>query len=438
MITSAGQVSASMLDRLTEAVASDFLSPVGGRFSAHAAANQRQAGREGQTRRQVRALHLTESLKQMISSWIPNPLAAHGAEGLVCQALLSIQQAADLMSFAFPIPENCVPWREMQNKIEAFELFEYADSILHLREDLTSDRLPKYLARTRELDAYRSLWIAEGLGHDYAETGFRGPGEASLLNGQDIPALGAHFMVPLHAGMGLSLASRALAGLASQSSAAQVRSALKSFLALCRHHSRTGYVEVAYEALGLVARQLHPLALPQIDRQLRELNPDLRGYLWHGVGRALYFDPTNILPSTASIRALEMAQTEPPHEIGRANAISGLAWAVTLVNIRHPEILERFLEMYGRAVPEREAFSNGVNSALGVWRDFAGETPYADGFVRHGPRCRSRQVVRLWQDLVSSPYEQSIHRHSFLRCHDRVGELFHYQRQAGDELPPAE
>ena len=86
-----------------------------------------------------------------------------------------------------------------------------------------------------------------------------------------------------------------------------------------------------------------------VDRGLSAIDPDIVGYFWHGVGRGLYFLPINALPCSSSTwRAVEMAHEEAPHTLGRLNALGGLAWAVTLVNIRHPAILEAFLNVMMR------------------------------------------------------------------------------------------
>src|SRR5205085_2866059 len=100
-------------------------------------------------------------------------------------------------------------------------------------------------------------------------------------------------LAALHAGAGLSFAGRALGVLTPRSTAGEVRRALEQFVALCRANSHEGYVRAAYEALGLWTRNLSPQLMPSIDRQLAEADEEMVGYFWHGVGRALYFAPTN-------------------------------------------------------------------------------------------------------------------------------------------------
>ncbi len=65
---------------------------------------------------------------------------------------------------------------------------------------------------------------------------------------------------------------------------------------------------------------------------------------WHGAGRSLYFVPTNFATfGAAHGRALQAAMNEAPGPEERRNAVAGLVWAVTLVNIRHPAILKNLL-----------------------------------------------------------------------------------------------
>jgi hypothetical protein len=100
-------------------------------------------------------------------------------------------------------------------------------------------------------------------------------------------------LAALHAGMGLSFASEVLETTSSQPSSAELRNKLQEFLSLCLDNSHEGYLDAAYEALGLVVRNLYPHFLMAIDAELAELDHRLVGYFWHGVGRAMYFAPGN-------------------------------------------------------------------------------------------------------------------------------------------------
>src|SRR6185369_8249429 len=102
-----------------------------------------------------------------------------------------------------------------------------------------------------------------------------------------------------------------------------------------------------------------PQMLRRLDDQLERKDENLRDYFWHGGGRGIYFTATNLLPDGHTGRALGMISAEPPHESGRRNALAGLAWAMTLVNFRHPEILAHFLNHYESRFASHDAFING-------------------------------------------------------------------------------
>jgi len=367
----------------------------------------------------MRTLHLTQALKSTLRTWIPNPLRENVARDIILMAPETVQQLADWMSFLLPVAENRVPWRELQNKFEVFRLFEYADSVLAHGEGLTWERLPYCVALARQLDPYQSLWIIEGLGHHYSECNLLSAQSKGLFALPDEFDLDTRCLIPLHAGMGLSLATRSLSHLNGESPASRIREAIRQFLVLCDRHGRRGYTAAAVEALGLVAYQFHLSLLEKIDNELQEIAPRAVGYFWHGVGRALYFDPANILPTTASIGSLKISQKLPPHEVGRGNAMAGLAWAIALVNLRHPEVLERFLELHGHWLPNRLAFSDGVTAALTIWEEFCGPGPLERAPFRDGKNCRKNQTSQLWQEPVCPPYKSAMR--------PNVEDLFQYE-----------
>jgi hypothetical protein len=228
--------------------------------------------------------------------------------------------------------------------------------------------------------------------------------------------------------MGLSLANRSLATIKPNGGAGEMRKALLRFFALCNGNARDGYAGTVYESLGLVARNLYPQMATIIDRQLAEVNEELAEYFWHGVGRAIYFAPTNFAPCIgSSLRAASAALQEPPHALARRNALAGLAWAATLVNIRQPQILETFLRRAGRRRLDDDAFANGVSCAVSVWRDAAPDDPCLQAFCRYRPRASDPAMVALWNRLVAEPCEHALLSYDSVKARGRFGELFRYQ-----------
>jgi hypothetical protein len=277
------------------------------------------------------------------------------------------------------------------------------------------------------------------VGYDYAERALRrGRAPRGLLAADGPGALPPGALVSLHAGMGLAFANRALGVVPVRDRLAGTRQALRRFVTLCRDNSREGLAEAAIEGLGLVTRNLYPHLLPLVDRQLAEIDPGLVGYFWHGVGRALYFAPTNFVPCSCwAWRGLDQARRTAPHKLGRLNAVAGLGWAMTLVNVRHPEILALFLERHGGRLAEGEAFANGVASAALIWHQWAPSTPNLAALCGGGFGPPKPGTAERWRAVVQGPCAGALERsYPVLRGQGQWGKLFQYQplRQLPDGL----
>src|SRR5262249_13744050 len=150
-----------------------------------------------------------------------------------------------------------------------------------------------------------------------------------------------------------------------------VRASVRQFLGLCRANCRPGYVGAAQESLGLFARVFRPEGVvPVVDRELAALDADALDYYWHGVGRALYFSPTDFLPFGRSAwEAVEPVRGEAPRERARRNAVAGLAWATTLVNMLRPEVMEGVVRRLGDTLGRDDAFASGVSSSIVMRQD---------------------------------------------------------------------
>jgi hypothetical protein len=324
-------------------------------------------------------------------------------------------------------------WRaalnEFHNKLQVFTLFEYVDAVLGLP---VGQRLPllTLVARTETLDPYTAVWVTEGIGHYYAERHWEHFGAPSgLLTDQYAGALRGGCLIPLHAGMGLSLAHRVLTGIPPHSGDREIRRALLDFLNLCRNNSKEGYVGAAFESLGLVTRTLYPHLVAIIDRELCACQQSLAAHFWHGIGRALYFAPSHFLPCCNSFwLAIDASQREAPHDLGKLNAFAGLAWAMTLVNIRQPEIIESLLRFRPTRLINCDAFANGVGSAIIVWQDAAENDRSIDRLCQHRPSGSSPGLAGLWNRCIKEPAFDAVHRfYAVLKRHCRFDEVFRHQ-----------
>jgi len=351
-------------------------------------------------------------------------LEAFTPRGVVKLGFDVMQRSAEIGRLFFPWPEGKRALREFQNKLEAFDLFAHVDSVLVIPCQ-SEVRLSELIRKTEALEPYRAVWATEGLGY-YMATKLLKQGETprNLLNTDDgeIPEKS---LVPLHSGMGLGIASRLLPTINSRSSVCEIGRMLDRFIMLCRDNSRPGYAAAAYESLGLVTRNLHPQMLRRLDDQLEKKDENLRDYFWHGVGRGIYFTATNFLPDGNTGRALGMIYEEPPYESGRRNALAGLAWAMTLVNIRHPEILANFLNHLESRFASHDAFINGVSSSIMIWRDSTVDDPALKAFCSYQPCVSDKRLVEQWERMIRGPCSRSLeHCYPALKAQRRLGEIF--------------
>jgi hypothetical protein len=319
-------------------------------------------------------------------------------------------------------------WLELHNKLLAFQTFKYVDVGLELPRTAAAP-LEAWIDKASQLDPYASIWAMEGLGRYYADRVWEHGGiPSALLTADVLRDLPVRSLLPLHTGMGLAFAERLVRQFDAQGSEKAVRTMLQQFIDLGRQNARRGYLYCTLEALGLIMRFCAPQLVPVADRQLAAMAPDVLGLFWHGLGRGLYFLPLNLMPSARSFqRALEMSQAEPPHALGRRNALAGLAWALTLVNIRHPQILESVVKAHGATWCSEKPFSNGVGSALMIWYDMQGDDLYLDAFRHYQPEPSDLALVQNWHRWVREPCRTA------LQCYDNVvqqhgiGEVFRCQ-----------
>lgn len=269
-------------------------------------------------------------------------------------ALQLLRQSSEVARAVLP-GEAGLEWLELANKLEAFDCFQRASA-------------------SPSAGIYPALWAAEGQGYARAR-----------------PQDGG---IPLRTGAALASATWLL----------ETSAGLESWLPLWRETGRPEHLDLAAEALGLVARNLYPYRVHSLGNQLESVSPEIAELFWHGVGRGLYFAPTHALPwSGGAGRAFGKAGTEPPHEPGRRNATAGLSWALTLVNIRHPEVVADVLWRHGRDIASAEAFANGVSSAVLVWYDAVGHDFHLANFLGYRPDASRPGLPALWRDLVTVP-----------------------------------
>jgi len=352
---------------------------------------------------------------------------AYTPRGLTRTALSLMRQSAGVLAALGPRSDARSALREFQTKLEVFDLFENVDAKLRL----SGDRLPSLedlVERVDGIDPFTAVWMMEGIGHYYCETAWELTGTPNgLLTG--VGSIPRKSLVPLHAGMGLSLANRLLARARSACrrcpTSGSLTDVLRQFVSLCKDNSSEAYLGASYEALGLIARNLYPHLVAEIDRELVQMGENLSDYFWHGVGRAIYFAPTNYVPGSAR-RVVELAQQEPPHELGRCNALAGASWAMVLVNLREPEVIEAVLVQCEGIRFDTDAFAHGVSSAALIWLNTTESPAELETLCRRQPLVEHPTAAERWNTLIYRPCRRVLNQYYAAAADACIGEVFRY------------
>ena len=272
---------------------------------------------------------------------------------------------------------------------------------------------------------YPALWYVEGLGERYAEAYMENGKEVrDLLTSGKAAATDQKIQTMMHAGAGIAFAKHAVANLTPWSADTEFRDALTEFLDLVRHNSIPGYEGAALESLGLVSRTWHGQLVSQISSHLLEVDADAFEFFWHGAGRAMYFSPMYMLPG---LSPWDAADNEPPNETACRNARAGVAWAFTIVNVRHPEIAANFLRYKGDRIAGNDAYTDGVYSTLIMAGDMVPNHQYVSAFGRYHPDESDPAMVAAWTKHIGTEVEARVNSYrEKLKAHKKLGEVFRY------------
>jgi hypothetical protein len=287
--------------------------------------------------------------------------------------------------------------------------------------------LAELLARAYALGPFRALWAVEGLGKEYGDSFWnQGIVPHGILSDERTRELPDRSLTMLDAGIGLSFAKYLLDRTSPRTPPAELAATVSEIVRLGRDNVRPGYLGAAWESLGLVTRTFHPDLVASVDRILRATAPEVLGYYWHGVGRAVYFAPINFLPGSDGL-LFEMAVREAPDEPARLSAMAGAAWAYVLVAQRNPEILASLvLDPYGDALARTPAFANGVASSIMMRFDTTPGALFIESFLQYRPS--SPRLVALWDRLVRIPGETALAvYYPVIKQHNRLGDIFEYR-----------
>jgi hypothetical protein len=325
-------------------------------------------------------------------------------------ALGALRCSAASIAAASPLPRQRLRWRELADKLEAYETFRRGE--LQARARAGEVPLATLVEDALAQGSFHTLWTIEGHGYGHAEhRAERGTAPRDWL-AADVAGLPPGSLVAFHCGVGLSLVRRRLAAQASTPAAA-LRRALADHLAACRELAPPAPVRPLLEALGFLARLRLPRRTTELAAELMRLGDgEAHACFWHGVGRALYFTAGHLAPwAGAPWRAVATLEREAPPGVARDNAVAGLAWAVTLVNLRHPRVLAELLRHHaGQLAAATPGFARGVSSAVRVWRHCVPNDPALAAWRGYQPPPAAGELARLWSSHVRGPAEAALAR----------------------------
>ena len=315
--------------------------------------------------------------------------------------------------------------QQARNTLQVFNLVRNVRGALGVRPDQQVS-LIDLVKRAYALGDYPDIWAVEGIGHDFAQSVWSGSlSQEGLMKEGAADALPVESLAMMHAGMGICFAERLMKTVTPYSDPPKVRRTVESFIGLCRNNSRPGYAGCAIESLGLVTRTWHPRMVGVLDCQLLTMAPCVREYFWHGVGRALYFSPSHLLPPLFSPWAA--VDCEARDTAAKQNARSGLSWATMLVNLRHPRIMLSLLDKQSAEIDRDDAFANGVASSVAVAADTTPGDPVIRRFLAYRPTCH-QAIAKIWEAKIRQPAAVAVERYQpVLRATGHLEDVFRYQ-----------
>lgn len=323
--------------------------------------------------------------------------------------------------------------QEFANKLQIIMLVTHVHAELGLDAN-TVDSLQELVDKVGAMPTFPRVWATEGLGNWFGdvamENAAHGPDPTGLLTDPQYASLGPWSMTMLHAGIGMSFAKAILVKLDPSSSTESVRAGLARFVRLCRDSSRPGYAGAALESLGLATRTLYPNMLRVLDREIPNVDPDLHGYYWHGAGRAMYFEPMGMLPSVnAPWRVIRRLDEEAPHDLARRNILAGVGWALSVVNMRHPIVMETFLRHHAALARVEDAFTNGVISSMMMRYDTSRDDAHIWPYIHYQPA--DPEIAAAWQTIIAAPCELALSKtYGELSRTASIEQVFHYRPAA--------
>ncbi|MGC2696640.1 MAG: hypothetical protein WA738_12715, partial [Candidatus Angelobacter sp.] len=169
----------------------------------------------------------------------------------------------------------------------------------------------------------------------------------------------------------------------------------------------------------------YPDLLQKVDQQLRLAGPEFLGFFWHGAGRGLYFSREYFLPVLRTVWS--GVDKDAGNAPDRLSSMAGLNWAVTLVNMRQPEIIQNMLRS-AVEIDLIQGFTNGAVSSVIMREDTTPGEPFTSAFYQNLPGADHGPLVAEWASLIADPCQTGLQTYyPVLRRCDALDQVFRYQ-----------
>jgi len=332
-----------------------------------------------------------------------------------------------IFSFLFPGRKASVIASECRNKANIMGLVQNLQSYM---DDEGKTPLQEIVEKCYALGNFPALWAVEGAGKDIAEWHMaRNPNPQRILIDAHLDPKWDGAWLMLHAGIGLGFAKYYYDHMKEATDDA-LRHVVKETVRLCRENSRPGYYGAAIESLGLVTRFMQNTGIClRVHYILEQEAPDSVGYYWRGMGRSAYFHPINFMPGfIRPARSIRICEKQAPNPYLKECMLSGVAWALTVVNMTDPRVMEWVLTNHDDYFSGSAGFFNGVTSSVVMRYDTTPGEPLIERFRNHQPDPKNRTLCGLWNSKIKGSLETAMLTvYPVLKKHQRLDEVFHFQ-----------
>ena len=111
--------------------------------------------------------------------------------------------------------------------------------------------------------------------------------------------------------------------------------------------------------------------------------------------------------------------------------VAGVAWGMTMVNLKQPVVLEGFLKKHGIGFGDSDAFANGVMSALMMRKDTTPDEGYIAALLAYEPASKEPSVEALWNRVFKQSATKGLEEYyPAIKQKGRLGEIFRFQTLA--------